>query len=164
MAETLSVTIKQKQNFQFLVDFGATMPALLADEPLPLGQGAGPAPTHLLLAAIANCLSASLLFSLQKFKQDAGGITTTATCIVGRNDKNRLRIQHIDVAIRLAGKSVELDHLDRVLGQFEDFCTVTQSVLAGIPVKVTVADVNGMLLDKSADSRSENPDRSGQQQ
>src|SRR3990167_7713457 len=82
MAETLSVTITQKQNYQFLVDFGEAIPGLLADLPAPLGKGEGPSPEHLMLAAVANCLSASLLFSLQKFKQDVGGITTRATCLV----------------------------------------------------------------------------------
>lgn len=147
MAETVSVTITQKQNYQFLVDFGEAIPGLLADEPAPIGKGEGPAPTHMLLAAVANCLSASLLFSLQKFKQDAGGITTTATCIVGRNESNRLRIQQIDVAIQLGKEGAELTHLDRVLGQFEDFCTVTQSVQAGIPVKISVTDGKGARLE-----------------
>ena len=147
MAETVSVTITQKQNYQFLVDFGGAIPAVLADEPAPLGKGEGPAPTHMLLAAIANCLSASLLFALQKFHQDAGGITTNATCIVDRNEHNRLRIQQIDVAIRLGKEGVELAHLDRILGQFEDFCTVTQSVQAGIPVKVSVTDGKGVRLE-----------------
>ena len=146
MAETVSVKITQKQNYQFLVDFGGAMPTLLADEPVPLGKGEGPAPTHLLLAAIANCLSASLLFSLQKFNQDAGGITTNATCIVDRNETNRLRIQQIDVVIGLGKERGDLTRLDRILGQFEDFCTVTQSVQAGIPVKITVADAKGMRL------------------
>ena len=147
LTETLSVTITQKQGYQFLVDFGAGMPTLLTDEPKPLGQEVGPAPTHLLLAAIANCLSASLLFSLQKFKQDAGGITTTATCTVDRNEKNRLRIQYIDVAIRLAKEGAKLEHLDRVIAQFEDFCTVTQSVRAGIPVEITVVDCKDAPLE-----------------
>lgn len=147
MAETVSVTITQKQNYQFLVDFAEAMPTLIADEPAPLGTGEGPSPEHMLLAAVANCLSASLLFSLQKFKQDAGGITARATCIVERNDSNRLRIQHIDVAIQLGKEGAQLTHLDRVLGQFEDFCTVTQSVQAGIPVKVRVADGNGVSLN-----------------
>jgi len=147
MAETVSVTITQKQNYQFLVDFGEAIPSLFADEPAPLGKGEGPAPTHLLLAAVANCLSASLLFSLQKFKQDAGGITTRATCLVDRNESNRLRIQHIDVAIQLGKESAELAHLDRVLSQFEDFCTVTQSVRAGIPVKISVTDGKGVQMD-----------------
>lgn len=147
MAETVSVTITQKQNYQFLVDFGEAMPSLLADEPAPLGQGEGPAPTHMLLAAVANCLSASLLFSLQKFKQDAGGITTKATCTVDRNENNRLRVQQIDVTIQLGKEGAELAHLDRVLGQFQDFCTVSQSVQTGIPIKVSVTDGKGLRLD-----------------
>jgi uncharacterized OsmC-like protein len=147
MAETLSVTITQQQNYQFLVDFGEGMPSLLADEPAPLGQGEGPAPTHMLLAAVANCLSASLLFSLQKFKQDAGGMTARATCSVERNERKRLRIAHIDVAIQLAKDGAELAHLDRVLAQFEDFCTVTQSVQAGIPVRISVTDGKGLRLE-----------------
>lgn len=147
MAETLSVTITQKQNYQFLVDFGAGIPGLVADEPAPLGQGEGPAPTHMLLAAVANCLSASLLFSLQKFKQDAGGITTRATCTIDRNESNRLRIQNIDVAIQFGKDGAELAHLDRVLGQFEEFCTVTQSVRAGIPVSISVTDGKGQRLE-----------------
>lgn len=147
MAETVSVTITQKQNYQFLVDFGDAIPSLVADEPAPLGEGEGPAPTHMLLAAVANCLSASLLFSLKKFKQDAGGITTKATCIVDRNDSNRLRVQQIDVAIQLGKEGAQFMHLDRVLGQFENFCTVTQSVQAGIPVKITVTDGKGVRLE-----------------
>ncbi|MHB1201222.1 MAG: OsmC family protein [Polaromonas sp.] len=147
MAETASVTVTQKQDYQFLVDFGEAIPGLLADEPAPLGKGQGPSPEHMLLAAVANCLSASLLFSLQKFKQDAGGITTTATCLIDRNESNRLRVLRIDVAIQFGKEGAQLNHLDRVLDQFEDFCTVTQSVQAGIPVKISVTDGKGVRLD-----------------
>lgn len=147
MAETVSVTVTQKQNYQFLVDFGAGMPSLMADEPSPLGEGEGPAPTHMLLAAVANCLSASLLFSLQKFKQDPGGIKTTASCTVDRNENNRLRVQQIDVTIELAKEGTDLAHLDRALAQFQDFCTVSQSVQAGIPMVVTVTDSKGQRLE-----------------
>ncbi len=37
-------------------------------------------------------------------------------------------------------------HLDRVLEQFEAFCTVTQSVGAGIPIAVQVFDASGAQL------------------
>ena len=37
--------------------------------PPPLGQGSGPSPMQLLAASVGNCLSASLLFALRKFKQ-----------------------------------------------------------------------------------------------
>ncbi len=147
MSETVSVTITQQEKYRFLVDFGDAIPDLIADEPAPMGQGKGPGPTHMLLAAVANCLSASLLFSLQKFKQDAGGMTTTATCTIDRNEDNRLRVQHIDVTINLGKQGAEFEHLDRILGQFEDFCTVTQSVRAGIPITVAVNDGQGARLE-----------------
>ncbi|MDP3707254.1 MAG: OsmC family peroxiredoxin, partial [Polaromonas sp.] len=34
-----------------------------------------------------------------------------------------------------------------VLGQFEEFCTVTQSVQAGIPVSISVTDGKGRRLE-----------------
>lgn len=146
MSETVSITITQKNDYQFLVDFGAAIPALQVDEPVPMGEGMGPDPAQMLLTAAANCLSASLLFSLKKYGQDAGGITTTATCTMGRNADNRLRITHIDVAIQFGQNADSIAHLDRVLGQFEEFCTVSQSIQAGIPIKVSVTDGNGVRL------------------
>lgn len=140
------MTITQQADYQFLIDFGAAMPQLLADEPAPLGKGMGPKPDHMLLAAVANCLSASLLFSLRKFKQDPRGITTTASCTVDRNEHNRLRVLEIHVAISLGAEGAELQHLDRALSQFEEFCTVSQSVQAGIPITVAVTDGKGRRL------------------
>jgi uncharacterized OsmC-like protein len=64
-----SVRLTQAQDYQFDVDFGTPGPLLRADEPAPLGQGTGPSPEQLLAAAVGNCLSASLLFALRKFKQ-----------------------------------------------------------------------------------------------
>jgi len=56
----ISVTITQQRDYQFLVDFGETIPQLLVDESAPIGSGQGPSPDQLLLAAVANCMSASL--------------------------------------------------------------------------------------------------------
>ena len=39
-----------------------------------------------------------------------------------------------------------IPHLDRALAQFEDFCTVSQSVRAGIPFTVSVRGPDGRLL------------------
>ena len=146
MPSTISVAITQQENYQFLVDFGDALPRIVADEPLPLGLGEGASPPQLLLAAIANCLSASFFFALGKFKQDAGGIKTTASCTIDRNEGNRLRVLEIKVEIQFGKPGGEIAYLDRVLDQFENFCTVTQSVQAGIPVKVGVTDGNGIRL------------------
>ena len=66
---TITVTLRQQQDYQFTIDFGGAVPPLLGDEPPPLGQGLGPSPVQLLSAAVGNCLSDSLLFALRKFKQ-----------------------------------------------------------------------------------------------
>jgi uncharacterized OsmC-like protein len=104
----------------------------------------------LLLAAVTNCLSASLFFALKKFKQDAGGITTTGSARIGRDADKRLRIEQIDVAIRLGKAGAEIEHLDRIVDQFEAFCTVTQSVRHGIPVAITVEDAQGLRVKAHA--------------
>ncbi len=36
--------------------------------------------------------------------------------------------------------------LDRILGQFEEFCIVTQSIRTAIPVDVRVLDKTGAVL------------------
>jgi uncharacterized OsmC-like protein len=140
------VTITRQSGFQFLVDFAPGMPQLTTDEPPPLGAVIGPAPNQMLMAAVANCLCASLTFALQKFKQDPGPLVATVTADVGRNESNRLRIQGIKVSIKLGVEAENLEHLDRVLAQFEEFCTVSMSVKQGIPIAVQVSDSKDVKL------------------
>jgi len=142
----MSVTVTQVKDYQFLVDFGRAIPSLQADEPAPLGAGEGPSPSELLIASVANCLTASLLFAVRKFKQDAGGIRATVTARIDRNEERRLRVQEIAVAIHLGRNAADIESLDRILAQFEAFCTVSQSVQQGIPMVVTVEDVAGVRV------------------
>jgi uncharacterized OsmC-like protein len=144
--ENTTVTLTRQSGYRFLVDFGERLPQLLADEPAPLGEGSGPAPNHLLLAAVANCLGASLLFALQKFKQDPGELKATAVAELGRNEARRLRLQGIRVQLELGRPAADLEHLDRVLSQFEEFCTVSMSVRQGIDIRVTVQDSTGAVI------------------
>ena len=57
-----------------------------------------------------------------------------------------LRVTHIEVAATLGAPAASIDHLDRVLAQFESFCTVAQSVGQGIPLEVSVFDGAGVKL------------------
>ncbi|HLS54978.1 MAG TPA: OsmC family protein [Zeimonas sp.] len=145
-SESVTVRLAQQHDYQFEVQFGAAVPALRGDEPPPLGQGAGPSPIQLLASAVGNCLSSSLLFALRKFKQAPEPLSAEVTAEVGRNDANRLRVLAIRARLTLGVPAGKLEHLDRVLGQFEQFCTVTQSVAAGIPVTVQVFDSEGRQL------------------
>lgn len=146
MAEQLTISISQTSDYKFEVDFGAALSPIMADLPPPLGEGSAPSPEHLLLAAVANCLSASLLFALRKFKQNAEGIKTTISCTVERNEQKRVRVTHINAQIDLGKAAAEFEHLERILAQFEEFCTVSQSVQAGIPLQVQVVDGEGVVL------------------
>ena len=64
-----AVELRQESGYRFANRFAPAMPILHSDEPPPLGTGSGPSPTQLLAAAVGNCLAASLLFALKKFKQ-----------------------------------------------------------------------------------------------
>jgi uncharacterized OsmC-like protein len=141
-----TIRISQIGDYVFTVDFGAGLPALATDEAPPIGGGTGPFPEQLLIGAVANCLCASLVFALGKFRQDANGIAAEAECRVERNAEGRLRASGIDVRIRLGAAASDMPRIDRVLEQFQRFCTVSESVKAGIPVAVSVADRDGTRL------------------
>ncbi|NEU12648.1 OsmC family protein [Methylobacterium sp. BTF04] len=141
-----SITITQVEGYKFVVDFGRMLPSLAVDEAPPIGGGEGPYPEQLLVAGVTNCLCASLMFALGKYKQDGGGITADAKFQLERNTEGRLRISGIEVAIALGAATEAMPRIDKVLNQFERFCTVSESVKAGVPVTVSVRDRTGMLL------------------
>lgn len=134
------------QDYRCEARFDDGAPTLITDEPPPVGGGQGPSPVQLLLAAVANCLLDSLLFALRKFKQDAEPLQCHASAEIGRNAQGRLRVLAIEVRLQLDKPAQELMHLPRILGQFEAFCTVSQSVALGIPVHVQVSDRTGLVL------------------
>lgn len=140
------ITLRQQQDYQFQVDFGEGIPSLLADEPAPLGTGQGPSPVQLLAAAVGNCLSDSLLFALRKFKQTPEPLHCTVDAEIGRNEQKRLRVLKMTAALHLGVPASSLEHLDRVLDQFEAYCTVTQSVGQGISIEMQVFDSTGKRL------------------
>lgn len=141
-----TVRLKQVQDFQFDVDFGAALPTLRADEPPPLGQGGGPTPVQLLASAVGNCLGASLLFALRKFKQQPEPLRCEVVADVGRNAEGRMRVLGLAATLTLGVPAASLQHLDRVLATFEAYCTVTESVRAAVPVTVQVLDSTGARL------------------
>ncbi|MCM2251005.1 MAG: OsmC family protein [Ramlibacter sp.] len=144
--DTIRVELTQRQDYSFDVRFGGDVPQLLVDEPPPLGGGRGPSPQQLLAAAVGSCLSDSLLFALRKFKQKPEPISCSVETAVGRNAEGRLRVQTMKAVLKLGVAGASLEHLTRVLSQFEAFCTVTQSVGQGIAISVEVWDADGVRL------------------
>jgi uncharacterized OsmC-like protein len=142
--DTIRLQLEQDGAYGFRIRFDdASIPALLADEPAPLGEGRGPNPSAMLLAAVANCLGASLLFALRKFKNAPGPIRIEIEAVKARNEAGRWRIPKAQVRIQLADRAADLEYFERTMAQFEQFCIVTQSVREGIEVDVVVIDAAG---------------------
>lgn len=139
MSETQSITIalRREEGYRFSVDWGLPEVALgTADEPAPLGKGSGPNAARLVAAAVAHCLSSSLLFCLEKARAPAQSIRANVTAEIGRNEKGRWRLQHLRVELDPTVSAEGRAQFERCQGLFEDFCIVTESIRKGIPVDV----------------------------
>ena len=142
-----TVSLWSETDFQFRVEFGlAGVPAITTDAMPPLGHGQGPDSERLLMAAVANCLSASLGFALRKYRNPEIPIRTKGQAWLAPNAQGRLRMQRIEVDIHLGVPAGSIRLLERALAQYEDFCTVTQSVRAAFPVIARVFDSDGTRL------------------
>jgi organic hydroperoxide reductase OsmC/OhrA len=134
------VTVSLSSGYRFVVSFD-DLPGdqgLAVDEPAPLGEGKLPNAAALLAAAVGNCLAASLLHCLKRSRAQVQDLTARVSMTLTRNDVGRYRIAGIDVELSPALAGHDAGRLGRCEDLFEDFCIVTQSVRAGIPVNVTV--------------------------
>ncbi len=145
-----TLKLKRIERYLFQLDFGE-FGNILADEPEPLGGGEGPSPNALLAASVANCLSASLLYALSRKKEDPGEMSAVVTGTTARVGKY-LRVTRIKVALQIGVNKDELSSLESALEVFENYCTVTQSVRAGVKVDVEISDKSGSLIHSSVDT------------
>jgi uncharacterized OsmC-like protein len=133
-----SIQVEQTEGYEFRVRFDKEQFAEIhLDEPPPLGRDAAPNAARILAASIGNCLAASLVFCLKRSGKDLQGVRSEVRVQIVRNENKRLRIGRVDVTLR---PRIEADSeaLAKCLGQFEDFCVVTQSVRQGLDVHVAV--------------------------
>jgi uncharacterized OsmC-like protein len=137
--ESFGVDLTLRDGFEFAADFELPGVAeLVLDEPPPLGAGRGPNAARVLAAAVGNCLGASLLLCLRKARIDVQSMRVSVDGSLVRNERRRLRIDGLRVALHPEVPPEQADRMGRCLGIFEDFCIVTESVRQGIAVDVTV--------------------------
>ncbi|WP_175852726.1 OsmC family protein [Burkholderia anthina] len=145
----VSVEVAQHARFSFEVTFAGTdLSPVLTDEPPPLGEGRGPNPVRLLAAAVASCLAASLLFALEKQRVDPQPVGAHIDVDMEQNDAGRVRVGAMTVTLSVGKTWADLAAATRVLDRFDAYCVVTESMRDGIPIAVTVQDVNGVVLDR----------------
>jgi uncharacterized OsmC-like protein len=136
-AGSFQLQIERVHDYEFRVRFDRPGVAdLVVDEPPPLGEEAGPNPARLLAAAVGSCLSASLVFCLNRAKIPVRDLTTDISVDLERNDHNRLRVGRISVLLHPLVD--DPNQLAGCLDTYEDFCIVTQSVREGLDVQVGV--------------------------
>jgi len=139
MEKEFEIKVKREKDYQMTVDFGMDgVPELLLDEPSPLGDDAGPNASRVLAAAVGNCLTASLLFCLEKARVEVGDVETVLHVTMKRNEKGRWRVGGIRARLHPRVKEGEQKRIDRCLDLFEDFCVVTGSIREGFDVDVDV--------------------------
>ena len=134
------VRLELVKGYQFKITFpDAENTTLMMDEPPPLGEMKGPNAARVLAASIANCLSASLLFCLSKFKIPVKSIRAEAEPIVLRNKEGYWRVQKVNVEIYPElGEELDQTRVRRCLDLFENYCVVTGAVRNGLSVDVKV--------------------------
>ncbi|MFW9934605.1 MAG: OsmC family protein [Candidatus Thorarchaeota archaeon] len=134
-----SIIVERVNNFEFRVLFDKPeFSEWTLDEPPPVGGDKGPNATRVLAAAVGNCLSASLMFCLQRSKLTVETVRTEVTPTITRNEERRWRVHHLDVKIHITVDEEEAKRFQRCVEIFEKYCIVTSSIRQGIPVNVEI--------------------------
>jgi len=97
----------------------------------------GPNPARLLGMAVMGCMSASFVFCLQKRNFTLDDLKAEADVVAWKNEKGLWRVKEINVDFVISSEDPQvLKRAEQCKKLFEEYCTITQSVIAGIPVNV----------------------------
>lgn len=132
--KTFRLTVERVADYRFAVDFGQGTSGFVMDEPPPQGSNAGPNPSRLIAAAVGDCLSASLLFCLQRSRVEVGSVRAEVEGRLERNERGRWRIIGLAVELTPEVPPDKAPQLARCAEIFEDFCIASKSVEQGIPI------------------------------
>lgn len=140
MDTEFTTKLDQVKDYEFEVSFdNDAFGKLTMDEPAPLGTEKGPNASRVLSSAVGHCLTASLIFCLEKSRIPLKHVTTNVHTTLARNEAGRWRVQGITVDVNADPlNEQDRERMKRCLEIFEDFCIVTQSVRKGINVEVSV--------------------------
>jgi uncharacterized OsmC-like protein len=140
METEFTTSLDQVKDYEFTVSFDKDeLGKLTMDEPAPQGTEKGPNASRVLSSAVGHCLTASLIFCLQKSRIPLKHVATKVHTTLARNEAGRWRVQAIKVDIDADPlNEQDRERMKRCLEIFEDFCIVTQSVRKGINVEVAV--------------------------
>lgn len=136
-----TVTVTEAGSGTYTQDITAGHHRLVADEPRPIGDDAGPTPYDLLLAALGSCTSMTVrMYAARKgWPLERVRVTLRHSRIHAEDcaecETTKGLISHIDRAIELTG---DLDDTQRErLMQIADRCPVHQTLTSEIDITTT---------------------------
>jgi organic hydroperoxide reductase OsmC/OhrA len=92
-----------------------------------------------LAAAIGTDLCSSLLFCMQKARLEPRDLSANVVVSTARDEKGRLRIERVDVELVPTVTAEIREKMALCIERFRSFCTVSESVQQGFPVRVELA-------------------------
>jgi uncharacterized OsmC-like protein len=133
----IDVELEWKGELKFDVNIRNTHRILVDASSETEGKGVAPAPDDLLTAAVGSCLASSFAFCAFKARATLTGLTVNAKAEVSRVE-GRLRVTSINVTLNPKFAEEDDKKVERCKAIFRNYCTVTESVVKGIPVNVTL--------------------------
>ena len=133
------IALEQVKDYEFLVKFDDLPEALLMDAPPGVGHNAGPCPTQMLAAAVGNCLTMTLVLFARKAGLQPTHVRAAVKARLVRSENGLPRMGAIDVALDPGFAAADQARAAACLKAFESYCAVTESVRAGIDVRVAVS-------------------------
>ena len=133
------IALEQVKDYEFLVKFDDLPEALLMDAPPGVGHNAGPCPTQMLAAAVGNCLTMTLVLFARKAGLQPTHVRAAVKARLVRSENGLPRMGAIDVALEPGFVAADQARAAACLKAFESYCAVTESVRAGIDVRVAVS-------------------------
>ena len=143
--EPPTVTLEQVENFEFTVDFGnpAWAPQRI-DAPSADGKGTGPSAGQNLALAVGQCMSSTLVYTLERARVPVSKMTTRVRLTMGTNERGRHRVRKLEVEIQTAPLHEEdRGRFDQCVATFEDFCPISGAVREGTPTELHVVEHSG---------------------
>ncbi len=138
MAEETVVRLAQAERYRFNVSFeGPRVAPVVVDEPPPTGGGAGPNPAQSLAVAVGHCMSSTLYACFERSRVSVKPISTVVRPVFGRNDRGRLRVVRLEVAIDAEPvNETDRPQVEHCLSIFEDLCPVSGAVRDGAKIEL----------------------------
>jgi organic hydroperoxide reductase OsmC/OhrA len=144
------VELDHRGGYNFTARFVSESGRLEMDEPEPLGEGEpwGPEGVSLLAGAAGYCMTASLVFCLDKVRVPVEALSTRTVAHLKRVEGRLRRVSGLEIDIDVQVAEGHRRALERCLGRFTEYCIVTESIRGNFPITVRVRHPWGESVDE----------------